>query len=138
MTSRVARSLGSAVLCLPLLVACADTAEQNFCTQYDQLVTAAKALRAQDPVAGNVEELRAAAAKVSAELDQFQAVSEGRLDDSISRLRANVDAVRQAVVAAGTEAVDTARPLIEDAMKNVNEAWTVVQERAAIQCPTKG
>ncbi|MDF2092926.1 hypothetical protein P0Y31_11285 [Knoellia sp. 3-2P3] len=138
MRSRVARTVGAAALCLPVLVACADTAEQDFCTQYDQLVTAAQELREQDPVAGNVEELRAAAAKVSAELDQFQAVTEGRLDEAISRLRADVDAVRQAVVAAGTEAVDTARPLIEDAMKNLNEAWAVVQERAARQCPDGG
>lgn len=138
MRSRVSRCLGAAVLCLPLLVACADTAQLDFCTQYDQLVTAAQALRDQKPVAGNVEQLRAATAKVSAELDQFQAVSEGRLDDAISRLRADVDAVRQALAAAGNEAMAAARPLIEDAMKNVNESWAVVQQRAARECPNGG
>lgn len=134
----MARSLGAAILCLPMIGACADTAQQNFCTQYDQLVAAAQALREQDPVSGDVEALRAASAKLSAELDQFQAVSEGRLDDAISRLRADIDAVRQAVLAAGSQAAETARPLIEDAMKNVNEAWAVVQERAARQCPSEG
>lgn len=138
MRTRVARSLGAAVLCLPILAACADASAQDFCTQYEQLVRAAQELHEQDPVAGNIAELRAATAKVSAELDQFQAVSEGRLDDAISRLRADVDAVRQAAVAAGTGAVAAARPLIEDALKSVNEGWAVVQERAATQCPTKG
>ena len=60
-----------------------------------------------------------------AELDQFQAVSEGRLDTAISTLRANVDAVRQAAVDAGSEAVETARPQLEDAMEDVDQAWAV-------------
>ena len=138
MRSGVVRSLGAAVLCLPLLAACADTAEQDLCTQYDELVTAAQQLREQEPVTGTVEELRAASAKLRAELDQFQAVSEGRLDEAISRLRANVDAVRQAAVDAGTEARETARPLLEDAMKNVDQAWAVVQDLAEKQCPNAG
>ena len=42
-----------------------------------------------------VDELRAAAEELQAELDQLQAVSEGRLDTAISTLRASIDAFRR-------------------------------------------
>lgn len=134
----VARSLGASVLCIPLLGACADTAAQDFCTQYDELVAAAAELREQDPLTAKADDLRTRAEAFRAELDQFQAVSEGRLDQAISRLRADIDAVRQAAADSGTEAVEAARPLAEDAMEQVNEAWTLVQSLAETQCPKEG
>lgn len=134
----VARSLGASVLCIPLLGACAETAAQDFCTQYEELVAAAAELREQDPVTAKAEDLRTQAEAFGAELDQFQAVSEGRLDQAISRLRADINAVRQAAADTGTEAVEVARPLIEDAMEQVNEAWILVQSLAETQCPNEG
>lgn len=135
---RLGASLGSVVLGVQLLSSCADTAAQEFCSQYDDLVVAAQKLREVDPATTRVEELRAAADDVQAELDQVQAVAEGRLDDAISRLRANVDAARQAAVDAGTEALETARPLIQDALDRVEEAWSIVQDIAEQQCPVEG
>ncbi|HEX6249378.1 MAG TPA: hypothetical protein VFZ64_16030 [Nocardioidaceae bacterium] len=121
-----------------LLVGCGETGAQDLCTQYEELVVAADELRAKDPASTEVEELRAAADDVRAELDQFQAVSEGRLDDAISRLRANVDAARQAAVDAGDEARETVQPLIQDALERVEESWLILQGIAETQCPDEG
>lgn len=135
---RLGAALGSALLCLPLLSGCGDTASQDFCAQYEDLVTAAEELRAKDPATTDIDELRAASEDVQAELDQFQAVTEGRLDDALTRLRANIDEVRQAAVDAGAEARETAQPLIEDALDNVRDAWLIVQDIAETQCPAEG
>ena len=50
--------------------------------------------------------MRAASEEFEAELDQFQAVAEGRLDTAISTLRANIDAFRQAANDKDDEALD--------------------------------
>lgn len=127
---------GLVLVCLPLLAACGDTSGQDLCTQYDELVTAADELRAQDPVTVKADELRAEVEDFQAELDQFQAVSEGRLDSAISTLRAEVDALRQAAVDADTDSLEAARPMLEDTMDKVDEAWAVVQDIAETQCPS--
>lgn len=135
---RMVASFGSVLLGAQLLSGCADTTAQDLCSQYDDLVVAAQKLRDEDPAKAKVEDLRAAADEVQAELDQVQAVAEGRLDDAISRLRADVDAVRQAAVDAGTEALETARPMIQDALDRVEQAWSIVQDLAEKQCPKEG
>ncbi|MGA8046565.1 MAG: hypothetical protein WCA30_09905 [Dermatophilaceae bacterium] len=138
--ARHARSglvLSSLLLVVPLVAGCSDAATQDFCTQYEDLVAAAEELRATDPVTADVEELRAAADDVSDELDQFQAVSEGRLDDALTRLRERVDEVRQAAVAEA-EALEAARPLIQEDLAQVESAWLAVQDLVETQCPAEG
>ncbi len=134
MRMRSLLTAGVAIAAIPLLAACGDTDDQNYCSQYDDLVTAADEFQEQDPLTAKVEDLRAASEEVEAELDQFQAVSEGRLDTAISTLRASVDAVRQAAVDAGSEAVETARPLLEDSLEDVAEAWAALKDIADVQC----
>ena len=142
--NRLGACLGSAILGLQLLSGCADdtaspdTESKDFCAQYKDLAAAAEELGARDPAATDVEELQAAADDVQAELDQFQAVAEGRLDDALTRLRETVDAARQAAVDAGAEARETAQPLIEDALDKVQKAWLIVQGIAEAQCPAEG
>lgn len=135
MRSKRAVAAGLALAYLPLFAACGDTSGQDLCTQYDELVTAADELRAQDPLTAKADELRAEVEDFQAQLDQFQAVSEGRLDSAISTLRAEVDALRQAAADADTESLDVARPLLEDTRDKVDEAWAVVQDIAETQCP---
>ncbi|WP_141937778.1 hypothetical protein [Microbacterium sp. SLBN-154] len=130
--------LGLTVLAAPLLGGCADLATQDLCAQYDDVVASVEELRATDPVSTKAEQIRAAAAEVSDELDQFQAVTEGRLDDAVTRLRESVDAVRQAAVDAGADARETASPLIEQSIQGVRDAWAGVQNIAESQCPTAG
>lgn len=132
---RAGASLGLALLSAQLLSGCADLATQDLCSQYEDVVAAVEELRAKDPDTTKVEELRAAADDVSEELDQLQAVAEGRLDEALTRLRENVDAVRQAAVDAGKDARETAAPLIEDSMQRVQDAWSIVQDVAETQCP---
>lgn len=129
--------LGSALLCAPMLAGCANSTTQDFCGQYEELVAASEELRAKDPATAEVEELRAAADSVSNQLDRFQAVSEGRVDDALTRLRERVDEVRQAAVAEA-EALEAARPLIEEDLAQVESAWLVVQDLVETQCPAEG
>lgn len=128
-------ALGLALLSTLLLGGCANLGTQDLCAQYEDLVAAVDDLRAKDPATTKAEELRAAADEVTRELDQFQAVAEGRLDDALTRLRENVDAVRQAAVDAGAEARETAEPLVQDSMQSVQDAWSIVQGIAETQCP---
>jgi hypothetical protein len=134
-----ARSLlaaGVAIAALPLLSACGDTADQDLCSQYAGLLSAADAWQQQDPLTAKADEMRAASDKFQAELDQFQAAAEGRLDTAISTLRANIDAFRQAANDKDGEALDTARPLLEDAREDVDEALAVLEALADVQCPS--
>jgi hypothetical protein len=78
--------------------------------------------------------MRAASEEFEAELDQFQAVAEGRLDTAISTLRANIDAFRQAANDKDDEALDTSRPLLEDARDDVDQALAVLEALADVQC----
>ncbi len=138
---RPGRSLRAGVLlaCVGLLVACDYTENakaQDLCTHYDQLVASVDKLRSEDPLTAKAEELRTASQEVAAQLDEFQAVSDGRLDVALSTLRADVAAVKESAVAAGTEALDAARPQLQDALTNVAEAWSVVERIAQAQCGT--
>ena len=80
------------------------------------------------------EDLRAASRGDRGGLDQFQAVSEGRLDTAISTLRANVDAVRQAAVEEGGDRLGDARPLLEDAWTTWPRPGPSLKKLADAQC----
>lgn len=128
-------------LCLSLLVACdytADARTNDLCTQYDELVASVDELRASDPLSARAAELRKTSEEVRTQLDEFQAVSEGRFDSALSTLRAEVTAVTEAAVDAGEEALDTARPVVEEALTDLAEAWARVQDLADVQCGTTG
>ncbi|MGA8047639.1 MAG: hypothetical protein WCA30_15375 [Dermatophilaceae bacterium] len=127
-------ALGVGVLAISLLSGCSDSGSPEFCAQYEDLSAAAEDLRAKDP-GTEVEELQAAADDVRAELDEFQDVADGPLDDAMTRLRASVDEARQAAAGAGAQARDEAQPQVEAAMNRVQEAWTVVESLAETRCP---
>ena len=78
--------------------------------------------------------MRAASDELQGKLDQFQAVAEGRLDTAISTLREAIDAFRQAAIDQDSEALAAARPLLEEAKEDVDEAWAVVEAVADLQC----
>lgn len=130
---RLGVPLAAALLCVPLLAGCADSSTQDYCSQYEDLVASAEELRAKDPATTDVEELQTAAADVRTELDQFQAVADGRLDDALTRLRDRVDGVRQQA-AAGAESLEAARPQIEEELAGVEAAWSAVQGLAETRC----
>ena len=127
-------TVGIVIAAAQVLTACGDTADQDLCTQYADLVAAADEWQQQDPLTAKADELRTASEEFQAELDQFQAVAEGRLDTAISTLRANIDAFRQAAIEDDSEALEAARPLLEDAKEDVDEAWAVVEALADMQC----
>ena len=125
---------GVAAAALPLLAACGNSDDRDLCTQFAGLVSAADEWQQQDPLTAKADDMRAASEDFQAELDQFQAVAEGRLDTAISTLRANIDAFRQAAIDNDSEALEAARPLLEDAKEDVDEAWAVVEALADLQC----
>jgi len=139
MIPRSVLRFGVAIAVIPLLVACGGgdtTGDRDFCKQYADVVKASDQLRQDDPQTVKAGELRAASEKLQAELDQFQAVSEGPLDTAISTLRASVDVVRQAAADARSDAQAMSRPELEDAMAGINRAWAALQDIATLQCDT--
>jgi hypothetical protein len=139
MIPRSVLRFGVAIAVIPLLAACGGgdtTGDRDFSKQYADVVKASDQLRQDDPQTVKAGELRAASEKLQAELDQFQAVSEGPLDTAISTLRANVDVVRQAAADARSDAQAMSRPELEDAMAGINRAWAALQDIATLQCDT--
>ena len=134
MRPRSLLAAGVAIAILPLLGACGDTADQDLCTQYAGLLTAADEWQQQDPLTAKADEMRAASEEFQAELDQVQAAAEGRLDTAISTLSEAIDAFRQAAIEDDSEALEAARPLLEDVKEDVDEAWAVVEALADLQC----
>jgi superfamily II helicase len=139
---RLGVSLCSAVMWVPLLAGCTESptsttsTTQDYCTQYEELVAAAEELRARDPDTTEVEELREAAQEVSDELDQFQALADGRVDDALTRMRERVDEVRQS--AAETADVEVARLQIQEQLAQVETAWSEAQDVIELRCPPEG
>jgi hemerythrin-like domain-containing protein len=136
MRLRTLVTAGAVIAATQVVAACGETADQDLCGQFADLSSAGEALQQQDPLTAKADEMRSAAEEFEAELDQFQAVSEGRLDTAISTLRANVDAVRQAAVDERTEALETARPLLEESLEDVSQSWAALQDLVAVQCDT--
>ena len=91
-------TVGVVIAAGQVLTGCGDTADRDLCTQYAGLLTAADEWQQQDPLTAEAEDMRAASEKFQAELDQVQAVAEGRLDTAISTLQANIDAFREAAI----------------------------------------
>ena len=125
---------GTVFAATQVVSACGETADQDLWSEFADLASTAEAIQEQDPLTAKADDMRSAAEELEAELDQFQATSEGRLDTAISTLRANVDAVRQAAVDAGTDALETARPLLEESLEDVSQSWAALQDLVAVQC----
>ena len=92
-------------------------------------------MQQQDPIAAQADELQTAAEELEAELDQFQAVAEGRLDTAISTTPRH-GRRRPAVGDRATAARRwrRLRPFLEDAMEQLDEAWAVLEDLAETQC----
>ena len=93
-------------------------------------------MQQQDPLTAKAEELRAASEEFEAELDQLQAVSEGRLDTAISTLRApaSTPSDRQRST---TRRPTPSRRLARSwrtSMEDLAEAWAVLDQRVDVQC----
>src|SRR5690349_2027127 len=133
---RSGRARGAVLaLTLGLLAGCGtDTAEADLCTQYDDVVAQAENLRSWEPATDDVDELRDRAETFGAELDQLQAVSEGRLDSVISTLRTTINGFLASAVDQGQDALEAARPALEDAADEISDAWSVVELMAENEC----
>jgi len=123
--------------CLAMLAACDYTSSakaQDLCTRYDQLADSVNAFLDERPVSAKADELRTRSQEITAELDEFQAVSEGRLDTAISAVRAELAAIKESTVKAGAEARAAVRPQVEESLSNLADAWAVMEDVADRQC----
>ena len=135
MKSRRLLSAGAVLLAIQLIAACADAAEQDQCSQYDDLVGSVDELQALDLMTVKADQMRAQADAVEADLDQLEAVSEGRLDMAISTLRATVDAILRVVSEdVGSGALEASRSQREELKEDLAEDWSVLQERMDPVC----
>jgi hypothetical protein len=112
------------------------TTDHDLCGSYAALSSSVDDLTQLDPQTAGGDQLRDRADDVRTKLDQLQATSEGQLNTAVTNLRAAVADLRQAVVDAGTDALTTARPLVEDAVTTVKQAYANLQAVADIQCST--
>ncbi len=127
--------IGAVIIAISgLLVGCGEQETRDFCTQYADVVAKADELESLDPETATVDEIRDQAEDFQAELDQLQAVSEGSLDSVISSLRTAVNDFISTAVDSGQEALEAARPGLEDAQEEVQEAWSVVELMAENEC----
>jgi len=127
-------ALGLAVAAILLPAGCANPADQDLCGHYAALTAAVDNVRAVQPQSASIDDLRAKAETVQAQLNQLQAVSEGRFDTAISNLRAAVDGFRQAAVDAGDKARATAGPLLAESLGDVTEAYAALKKSLDTQC----
>jgi hypothetical protein len=134
MRSRRAVPGGLVLAAVAALTGCGDAAERDFCRQYAGLVEQAEEFRQIDARTAPPGTLTSAAVEFRTELDQLAAVSEGRLDFAVSGLRNALDNLRVTAIDVGDDALDTARPLLEDSLDDVREAWAVLQASAATEC----
>jgi DNA repair exonuclease SbcCD ATPase subunit len=126
---------GVALLTIPLLASCADLSELDLCGQFADLDASVQELQSMDLMTATAEEIRGQVEQLRRELDQLQAVSEGRLDTAISRLRAEVDAIRQAALdSAGAAALENARAQLTEVQANLANAWALLEDRVTVQC----
>jgi len=107
---------------------------QELCGRYDDLASSVQKLKDEHPAKAKAQDVRRAVEDAQARLDELQAVAEGRLDTVLSNLRADLSSELESAVENGSAALDTSRPAIEDASKNVNDTWARVQALAAVQC----
>lgn len=132
------------VVVAPLLLAgCgADPAGQDLCARYSDLASAVEDLRAApriDPstavaVQEQVDAVRLEADRVRDTLDQVQRVSEGRLDTAIANARLSVDAMRESLIVARYDAVETLGPKITQAQADLREAYAPLASALDVQC----
>jgi hypothetical protein len=127
-----------AITSVVLLGGCAEMADNargnDLCAQYGELVTAADEFRARDTLTSTVDEMSSRAEHFRDELNQVQAVADGRLDTAITNLEATLDDLRQATIDKGEEYRSTVAPLWQDDMEQIAESWAVLQQAAATQC----
>jgi hypothetical protein len=126
----------AAALALAACDASAETTDHDLCGSYAALSSSVDDLQQLDPQTAGIDQLRARADEVETTLDQLQATSEGQLNTAVTNLRAAVADLRQSVVDAGTSALTTARPLIDDAVTTVKQAYANLQAVADVQCST--
>ena len=140
MTGRM-RARSAPVVALVLLgtalAGCSEArvqADDDLCAQYRELDARVASLADVDPDTVTADELREQAEAAQEQLDAFQATTEGRLDTAISALRSAVNDLAVSAAAATQEALDTARPVIEDAHDDVDETWARVSSLADTYC----
>jgi len=112
----------------------ANALRVNLCTRFEQMKQTGDEFRQLAPGQARADELRTRVDKFRDQLNQLQAVAEGRLDTAITNLEAALDDVRQAANDAGTKAQDEASALYKDDLDAVAEQWAIVREAVAVQC----
>lgn len=126
-----------AMALVPTVAACGGQQEQraaqNLCTQYKELVAAGDELRAMDLRTAKADEVRGRIDTLIAELDQLQAVSEGRYDTLISALRSALIDVKESAVKAG-DALDESRNQLQETLQPFKERIASLKERLDTQC----
>jgi HAMP domain-containing protein len=127
--------IATAALALTL-AACGNAEERSLCRQYEDLQDAAAELEALDPETATAADALELVENVMAQLDQFQAASEGLYDQAVSNLNLALTELRQVTFDLGDEGLDVARPLMQESLVASVTAYNALQERLDVVCGT--
>ena len=117
-----------------VLAGCGDTASQDFCTQYGKLAQQAEHIRRMDVATAPPGAIRTEIAHFSVLLDRTSATAEGRLDADVAALSAALDDLQQAALDVSGDSLAAVRPLLQDSLDDVRQAWAQLQMSAAAEC----
>ena len=115
-----------------------NPAEQDVCAQYQQFRASADALRQLDPRTATADQVRAAAEKARADLNQVSASADGMLDTSISAVRASLLDLQEAATTASDKGLAAARPMLAESAMNVKQSLAALQSDVQNVCPDTG
>ena len=120
-----------------VLAGCGDVETRDLCSQYDDVVTQAQELNKLDAATATADEVRKQVEALRVQVDQFQAVAEGQLDQAISRLRAALTDAREDAAAAANQAADQVRAVLKDDLQNIRNQWALIKQAVDVQCATQ-
>jgi predicted component of type VI protein secretion system len=119
-----------------MLAACGNAQERNLCRQYEDLQAAVAQVEALDPETATAADALEIVENVMAQLDQFQAASDGLYDQAISNLNFALTDLRQVTFDLGDEGLVVAQPLMQESLDTSVAAYNALQERLDVVCGT--
>ncbi len=118
------------------LAACGNAAERDLCREYKDLQQAVAQVDELDPETATAADALAIVENVMAQLDQFQAASDGLYDQAVSNLNLALEDLRVVVFDVGDESLAVAKPLMEDSLTSTAAAYDALKQRLDVVCGT--
>ncbi len=114
-----------------------DAKATDVCAQVDDLRDAMQDVRDLDAATLTADQVKDSLGRLRTELDQVMAAADGTARTDAAALREAIADLRATVVAAGPDALTTARPLVAEQLDAVRDAAQALQRDVAATCGTR-